>query len=141
MIAAIVQGNQEEVLATMDMIEKNGGPISEALVETVAVGIDKCIDVSATALMLEVLAEAARNPKVAALVRDSDAVLRARMRDMLRKAMPGAADASDEELDGSVETLFTLFQEISVRAIRNPSLSRARVVQTMREAVRGVLES
>ena len=140
-IAAIVQNNQDEVLATMDLIENSQGPLSEALIDTVATGVDKCINVPATALMLEVLAEAARNPKIAAVVHDSDAVLRARMRDMLRRAAPEGKSTSDECLDGQVETLFTLFQGISVRAIRNPSLNRDRMVQTMRGVIRWVLES
>jgi AcrR family transcriptional regulator len=140
-IAAIVENNQAEVLATMDMIEQIHGPLAEALIETVSVGVDKCIEQGATTLMLEVLAEAARNPKVAAILQASDAVLRARMRDLLRKAAPPGREPSEERLDGQVETLFTLFQGISVRAIRNPSLNRDRMVQTMRGAIRWVLEN
>jgi hypothetical protein len=91
--------------------------------------------------MLEVLAEAARNPKVAEVVQASDAVLRARMREMLCKAVDPEQDPADPRLDDRVETLFTLFQGISVRAIRNPSLDRDRMGRMMQAAIRWILRS
>ncbi|HEX2529797.1 MAG TPA: TetR/AcrR family transcriptional regulator [Geminicoccus sp.] len=140
-IAAIVQNNQAEILATMDMIERCQRPLSEALIEAVGTGVDKCMAHQDTALMIEVLAEAARNPKVAAVLQASDSVLRARMGEMLRKAAKPGTDLSDGRLEGHVETLFTLFQGISVRAIRNPGLNRDRMVRTMQGVIRWLLDN
>lgn len=140
-IAAIVEGNQADVLAIMDQIESCPGPLATALVDAAANGVDQCMDVARTALMLEVLAEAARNQRVADVVHASDAVLRARMRKMLCKAAGPDQDPEDPRLDERVETLFTLFQGLSVRAVRNPSLDRNRTVQMMRSAIRWILQS
>jgi AcrR family transcriptional regulator len=140
-VVAIVENNQAEVLEIMDQIERSPGPLAHALVDAVSTGVDDCMDLSGTALMLEVLAEAARNPKVAEVVQSSDAVLRARMRDMLRKAAGPGQDPADPRLDDRVETLFTLFQGISIRAIRNPSLDRDRMVRMMQAAIRWILQN
>lgn len=140
-IAAIVEGNQAEVLAIMDRIESCPGPMATALVDTAASGVDQCMDVARTALMLEVLAEAARNRRVAEVVHASDAVLRARMRKLLRKAAGPKQDPDDPRLDERVEALFTLFQGLSVRAVRNPSLDRERTVRMMRSAIRWILQT
>ncbi|WP_027133828.1 TetR/AcrR family transcriptional regulator [Geminicoccus roseus] len=140
-IVAIVEGNQAEVLAVMDRIEDSPGPLAQALVDTVSTGVDDCMNLTKTALMLEVLAEAARNPKVAAVVQASDAVLRARMREMLCKAAGPDQDPADPRLDERVETLFTLFQGISVRAIRHSSLDRDQTVRMMQAAIRWILQN
>jgi TetR/AcrR family transcriptional regulator, repressor for uid operon len=140
-VVAIVENNQAEVLEIMDQIERSPGPLAQALVDAASTGVDECMDLSSTALMLEVLAEAARNSKVAEVVQSSDAVLRARMRDMLCKAAGPDQDPADPRLDDRVETLFTLFQGMSVRAIRNPSLDRDRMVRMMQVAIRWILQS
>lgn len=140
-IIAIVESNQAEVLAMMDRIENSPAPLATALVDAAASGVEDCLDPCATALMLEVLAEAARNPKVARVVQASDAVLRARMREMLRKAAPGGLAAAPGHLDDQVEILFTLFQGLSIRAIRHPSLDHDRMVQMMRATIRWLLQT
>ena len=138
-IAAIVENNPAEVLAIMDQIESSPGPLATALVDTAANGVDQCMDVARTALMLEVLAEAARNERVADVVHASDAVLRARMRKMLCKAAGPDQDPEDPRLNERVEALFTLFQGLSVRAVRNPSLDRDHTIRMMQSVIRWVL--
>jgi TetR/AcrR family transcriptional repressor of uid operon len=140
-VVAIVESSQAEILEIMDRIEDSPGPLAQALVDAASAGVENCMDLSSTALMLEVLAEAARNPKVAEVVRASDAVLRARMREMLRKAGDPGLDPVDPRLDDRVETLFTLYQGISIRAIRNPSLDRDRMARMMQAAIRWILQS
>ncbi len=138
-IIAIVESQQEEVLALLDQVEGSAAPLADALVDEAARGVDSCMDLASTALMLEVLAEAARNPKVAEVVQASDAVVRARMREMLAKAMGGADPAAVPDMEDRVESLFTLFQGIPVRAIRNPSLDRERMVRIVRDMIRWIL--
>jgi AcrR family transcriptional regulator len=138
-IIAIVQGQQEEVLALLDQVERSAAPLADALLDEAARGVDGCMDVASTALMLEVLAEAARNPKVAEVVQASDAVLRRRMREVLARAMGHADPVSVPGIEDRVESLFTLFQGIPVRAIRNPALDRERMVRIVRETIRWIL--
>jgi len=138
-IIAIVEGQQEEVLALLDQVERSSVPLADALLHEAARGVDGCMDVASTALMLEVLAEAARNPKVAEVVQASDAVLRRRMREVLARAMGHADPADVPAIEDRVESLFTLFQGIPVRAIRNPALDRERMVRIVRETIRWIL--
>jgi AcrR family transcriptional regulator len=140
-IAAIVEANQDEVLSMLDTIEQRDGPLLDALVEAVGTGVDKCLNRRETALMVEVLAEAARNPEVAAVLQASDAVLRTRMREMLRKAAKPGVHLSDERLEGQVEAIFALFQGVSIRAIRHPDMDRLQLVRTMQGTIRWLLDN
>ncbi len=68
------------------------------------------------ALWLEVLAEAARNPAVAAMVRDADRQLIDRIADTL--APPAGCTLTREEACARAEFICTLFEGALVRAIR-----------------------
>lgn len=138
-IIAIVESQQQEVLALLDQVERSPGSLADALLAEAARGVDGCMDVASTALMLEVLAEAARNPKVAEVVQASDLVLRRRMREVLARAMGRADPASVPGIEDRIESLFTLFQGIPVRAIRNPELDRERMVRIVRDTIRWIL--
>jgi AcrR family transcriptional regulator len=137
-IAAIVQRDLRQVLALLDDMEGADGELIEKLVAKADVGVKDCLDVDRTAIMLEVTAEASRNPKVAAMVRDMDGALRRHLRSMLERAY-GAAGLSTVEIDGRIEVMFALFQGAAIRAIRNPDLDRASMIASMKRAVRAIL--
>lgn len=71
----------------------------------------------AMALWLEVLAEAARNPRVAAMVRDADAQLRARIAETLSRPPVGPLDRA--EAFARAELICTLFEGSLVRSVHS----------------------
>ena len=101
-VAAIVEQDLAEIGAKFAALETSGGP-------TVATAIDQCVaavernyDPARAALVLEVLAEAARNPRVGAIVREADAAERAVARRLLDQVTP-TTGRSEEGLDRARE--------------------------------------
>ena len=68
-IAAIVAQDLAEMRDKFAEIESRPGALLDAIEAHLPEGIDKCFDPRRATLALEVVAEAARNPKVAAIVR------------------------------------------------------------------------
>ena len=136
-IAAIVQRDLQQVLALLDDMDGTDGELIEKLVAKADVGVEDCLDVDRTAIMLEVTAEASRNPKVASMVRDMDGALRRHLRSMLERAY--GPQLTETEIDGRIEVMFALFQGVTIRAIRNPDLDRASMIASMKRAVRAIL--
>ena len=83
------------------------------------------------ALWLEILAEAARNPRVAAMVRDADAQLRSRVIESLPPVESRPRDALDAE--AQAELLCTLFEGALIRSLRTGSCEplQARVLRDL----------
>ncbi len=76
-IAAIVAQDLAEMREKFAEMESRPGNLVDALSEHLPEAVDKCFDLGRAALTLEVLAEASRNPKVAAILRAADAQERA----------------------------------------------------------------
>ncbi len=134
-IEAIVERDQQEVLAIDEGIRNQPDP-AQAFVDHVPHGLDRVLDNADGPLLLEVLAEAARNPSVAAKVRDADAEVRRRIGETLAAAVEG----EPSDLDGRLEVLGALFGGLMIRAVRNPGLDRAATARVMQRVIRALLE-
>ena len=66
-------------------MESQPGTLLDAIEDHLPEGVDKCFDPRRAALALEVVAEAARNPKVAAIVRYADEQERSLARTMMER--------------------------------------------------------
>lgn len=119
----------EDLRAAPDMLDALVAGVEQALVDN--------SDPSVTGIKLEILAEAARNPQIAATVQAADRLCLANLSDLLRplRAAAGHGD-SDDELDAISETMAALFDGLLVRAARNPDADVHRLAHVYREAVR-----
>jgi len=91
---------------------------------------EECLTPEAAALSLEIWAEAARNPRVAAIVRDARAAEVARTVKLLSDA--GGAARTPADLESRAELLHLLIEGMQVWAVQPPSnlsLVRERVRQ------------
>ena len=86
------------------------------------------------ALELEILAEAARNPAVATIVRAADAATRERLRHLYRAARQARGLPLEDEA-AATEVLTALFQGLPARAISHPELDRVGLVPMLRLAL------
>jgi AcrR family transcriptional regulator len=136
-IGAIVARDMAEMRDKFATLEAAGGPLAEAIVDGCAQALDDSYDADRSALMLEVLAEAARNPDVAAILRHADAEERAFRYGVLRQI--GPAECSERELVARGEVLSMLFEGMAVRALNNPDADRAAIVQVVRSVLRRLL--
>ena len=136
-IAAIVERDQQEILAIDSGIRSQPDP-ARALVDHAPRGLDRALDGGDGPLLLEILAEAARNPTIAAKVREADAEVRRRIGETLVAATSGRGELSD--LDGRLEVLGALFGGLMLRAVRNPGLDRAATARAMQRVIHALLE-
>src|SRR5690606_25668542 len=101
-IEALVERDLETALGHIDEL-RSAAEISQALVDGVPAGVQNTVDRSS--LDLEIPAEAARNPSVAATVRSMDAAVRTRLKEVIGAIYPAAARADEAELEAKIELL------------------------------------
>lgn len=135
-IAAIVQREQRQILDINDAIRQTAD-WGQGMVDHAASGVTLSLDGERNALLLEVLAEAARNPAVASAVRASDEQVRGFMLETLGTASGQGSALSD--LDGRVEVLAALFDGLRSRAVRHPDLDREAVTRMVQRLIRALL--
>jgi AcrR family transcriptional regulator len=137
-IAAIVDQDLAEMREKFAELEASGEPVAQTMIDTCAEAIDRHYEADRVALSLEVLAEAARNPRVAAIVRAADAAERCLARRLLESA--GLGSLSERELAARGEVLSMLFDGMASRAVNNPDGDRAAMSQILRVALRSLLD-
>jgi AcrR family transcriptional regulator len=142
-IAAIVERDLQNTLAiTRDLLEKSQGrDVLETMIEDVDEGVDQCIYRPDAALMLEVVVEAARNPKIAEIVRRADDMAQAQFRSIIVAGHKARnRNLSVAEIDGQLEAISALFEGLTIRYVRRPTLDRATIVEATRRALRKILD-
>ena len=130
-IEAIVDQDMAEMRAKMG--EWDATP-DEGLIDSLLGIVDEAIAhhyaLDKAGLALEVLAEAARNPRVAAMVARADAQERQLGRDLWRRIAPHL-DA--ETLAAREEVMVMLFDGLMVRAVSNPTVDRKALACAFRQ--------
>lgn len=124
-IAAIVEQDVARILDFHDRM-RSSTDLPETVRGCVRESVLSALDAGETALKLEILAEAARNPRIAELVRTADQRLRTSFIDMMREVGLGRPR---EELEECVDTLCTMFDGLMTRGVRNPDLDVAAVTE------------
>jgi len=130
----------EDVAQTHDHfaeLERSGEPLGEAIVKACPKHVDETYDSERTALMLEVLAEASRNPRAADVLRAADESERAFRLEILRKVAPPGC--SERELAARGEVISMLFDGMAMRAVANPAPDRDAVCAVMQSVIRRLI--
>jgi TetR/AcrR family transcriptional regulator, repressor for uid operon len=122
-IAAIVERDCEEVLARIAEFQQEGDLLQKMLASAEQ-AIDEHSQVAKSALQLEVLAEASRNPKLAAVVRQSQMLVNDKAQALVRQSLGDqAADALPPgEIQGRAMMLGAIFNGLTVLSVRQPTL-------------------
>ncbi|MBN8440914.1 MAG: TetR/AcrR family transcriptional regulator [Thauera sp.] len=121
-IGAIVAQDLEHRLALTGILREVAKTRS-GLRAHVGEAITKQLDPHAAALKVEIIAEAARNPKVAEIVREADAIGRRGLAAVIREIRLRSGHTDDERIiDGIVELFSALFGGVILRSITNPAL-------------------
>jgi len=140
-IAAIVERDCEEVLGRIDEFQREGDLLRAMLAETER-AIDERSQVADAALQLEVLAEASRNPKLAAVVQQSEALVYGKAQELVRQSVGEQADSLPvEEIQGRALLLGALFNGLTVMSVRQPAMSQqvSAMAPVMRRMLRVLL--
>ena len=123
-IAAIVERDCAEVLARIAEFQQEEDLLQKMLAETEG-AIDKHSQVADAALQLEVLAEASRNPRLAAVVQQSEALVNRKAQDLIRQCVcEQASQLTPEEIEGRALLLGALFNGLTALSVRQPDMAQ-----------------
>jgi AcrR family transcriptional regulator len=138
-IADIVAQDLDRLL-TLTAELRAAGDVKSAMIERAVEGVEDNLDPGTAGLQLEIVAEAARNPRVADIVRTADRQCRASLAATIRTLRQAAGHQDSEAtLAGMVEAISAMFEGLRIRAIRNPDIDRDGVVQMFRRMVHDLL--
>lgn len=136
-IAAIVAQDLAEMRDKFAELESQPGSLLDTIDEHLPESINKCFEPGRAALALEVIAEAARNPKVAAIVRSADEQERQLARALMeRNRKP---EWSDTEFQARCEAIGLIFDGLLMRGVNHPDLDRQAMSVVLRGLVRQLL--
>ena len=124
LIEAITDLQMDELRDSVAEVEARDGAAG-AIRLLLAKGIEKLRRPGVAALLLEVTAEAARNPKVAAVVQAHDRRLRESISGLIAKAQ---GLGLPEDADCRAQMMCLIFEGCAARVIRNPELDDAALV-------------
>jgi AcrR family transcriptional regulator len=137
-VAAIVEQDLAEMRAKFAKLETADGSMVGIAIEQFVGAMERNYDPARAALMLEVLAEAARNPRVGAIVREADAAERAVGQRLLDRISPSTG-RSQAETAARGEVLSMMFEGMAMRAVSNPNGDRAEIGRVLTAVVRMLL--
>ncbi len=129
-IAEMVRAHAAEKQCSFGRLEEAGDRVVDLMIERLEESVDRGPDPFWSALMLEMTAEATRNPEIAALLRTNDGEIKACVKACLGDRV------NQEDLDSRLEVFVALLQGIGIRNILNPELDKAAVVRL----IRGIVE-
>jgi hypothetical protein len=127
-------------LLTLTAELRAASDVKSAMLERAVEGVEDNLDPGTAGLQLEIVAEAARNPRVADIVRTADRQCRDSLRETIRTQRVAAGHRDSEAtLSGMTEALAAMFEGLQIRTIRNPELDQDAVVQTFRRLIHDLL--
>jgi len=137
-IAAIVKADVEEVRAKIAALPRDDPDLRRALTERAQEGVMTASDPDKAALMIEIRAEAARNPVIREWVRSADAEISSQLRELIGAAVHHGLDSDD--LDARVEMFQLIFQGIALRTTINPDIDRSALSALVRLSIEAILK-
>ncbi|MCA1988161.1 MAG: TetR/AcrR family transcriptional regulator [Desulfarculus sp.] len=141
-IRAIVQMDLEDTLAIIRENANQGGDLLEAMLSGVDDGVRRMSSPGKAAITLEVISEAAHNPRVAEMVREMDARLRREIREMLiRGRRSRGLSTSEADLDAKVEVMSAIFDGLAMRAVSNPKSDVTDLTRVVKDALNHIASS
>lgn len=112
-VAAIVERDMERVLANIATLTEQPN-VLQALLDA-AGDPNSCTEPQGAALLLEIFAEASRNPLVAEITRRRDTILRAATEKALRLGQKQGCISNEIDLDSFITLLAAFFYGLTIR--------------------------
>ncbi len=133
-IASIVERDFQLFLERIAAFRQSSDPLGTML-DGVEEGIDDCLDMDTAVLTMEVLAESARNPKIAGRVRVIEDTLRSSLIEIIQLVRKDAEPLPEVELASRAVVISAIFDGLKIRAIRNPDIDRNTVLAIIRKTM------
>jgi AcrR family transcriptional regulator len=136
-IDAIVKRDLYECIGAIDQL-RQGSDMFQDMVNGIRTPVENSLNPENAALQFEILAEAARNPKVASMVQEAHLHVRQIVSELI--ACGCKRPLSTAEIDSKIDLIGTLFDGLMVRAIRCPDIDIEQLLPVMRSTVLFILE-
>lgn len=134
-IEALVDRAMEELAGMLDEAQPGDDALA-TLMNWLDARVERQLDRDRAPLRLEILAEAARNPRIAEKLRSADAVSRQRLTKLVSGQL---ADLDERQVADRVEAIAATYWGLTFRAVHNPHLDRDAVARTTRLVLRQLL--
>jgi len=135
-VAALIEQRLEQVLEMVEQFE-SAEDVFQAMLDRVDQGLRERTDPALAALELEILAEAARNPRVATMVREADKIRRARLQALVERTQKDHAQNSN--IKATTALLMAIFEGLTARVVYHPELDREALAPLLRLVMRTLL--
>jgi AcrR family transcriptional regulator len=135
-IAAIVDQHMAELRETFDQLQSRPGSAADLITDHLPEMLAERLDPSRAALVLEVLAEAARNPKIAAILRAADIQEQSLCRAIFARDRKPAW--SDAEFEARCDLLRILVDVLTFRAVNQPNIDRTALASAIRMTIQNL---
>lgn len=138
-IEAIVERDLAVSLAFLDELSQ-ARDAEAGILQFVHDNLTGCAGQRRLLLRIEVLAEASRSPRIAAKVRDADAVTRQRFLEILR-AQPAFRTMPDDILNARADAIVAMLEGLALRALRSPGLDVDLLTAEVRPALHALMRA
>ncbi|MCF2916347.1 TetR/AcrR family transcriptional regulator [Pseudoalteromonas sp. Cn5-37] len=138
-IESIVERDMEEMFSIFKEFADKPGDRVTVLLDGLDRGVERHTDLNQGALDLEMLAEAARNEKVANLLRESDIHARDSMRELLVGERGPLQGTALEEVNARIEVMFSVMGGLLLRKMLNPDLDINELLKALRPTMKTLL--
>jgi TetR/AcrR family transcriptional repressor of uid operon len=136
-IAAREEDDMAELIRIMEQ-DQGGGDLLARLTRHIAHSVDRSCDPEYVGLMLELAAEAARNPAVASILQRTNQAISERFRDMARRVgIPRGLD--EAELSARMAMIAAVFNGLSLRSVVDPKRDRLETTRMVESMIRALL--
>lgn len=142
-ISAIVDRELQQLQTIIRNIREGdaGSDLLRATINDTHCSIQDIANDQNVPLILEIIAEAARNPSVAAIVQKSDLLAMSYFKALIIDGLEQRGIRyNEQDLDAPLEVISAMFEGISVRLIRNPRLDIAAVNKALLLTMEYVIE-
>jgi AcrR family transcriptional regulator len=138
-ILALVERQSGHVAALLREFATSDDPL-QSVVDNVERHIENTLDPQVWHLMLEIFAEAARNPVVAARLRAHEDASFSRMRELVKAGRERLDLPVDEVLlDARIDAMIASFQGVAIRALHRTRMDRKGLAEALRVSLRALL--
>lgn len=138
-IAALVERESNELHDVLESFRAQSDFI-DAMIDGVDQGVARAARPQRSAIKMELLAEAARNPKVAELLRQADCEARCGFRSSLAAAQTARGNPDAGDLDAKVVLIGAMFNGLAARGVFAEPLQQEVLARVMRRAITAILE-
>lgn len=138
-IEAIIEQQMVEMFEIFASLQARPGVLIDVMIAGASEGVCNKLDPALASLKLEMLAEAARNEKIASMLRCVDAQARQRFMAILQSERSLVKQQPESELSARISIIFAMFDGLLIRQALQPGLTAGDVMIALAPALRSLL--